>query len=225
MREHLNMIIMGSPGAGKGTQADLIARHYKIPHISTGDMFREILKDSSSEIAAELRRYVEKGELVPDDVVLKMVRMKLSGEDANSGFILDGFPRTIEQTKGLDILLKEIERGVDIVLYLNASVNVILERLTGRRVCIHCGANYHIKYSPAKEEGTCDRCGGELYQREDDKEDTIKRRLEVYREQIENIINFYDKRGILFKVSGDLSAQDVFSHVEKKLKDINIKVL
>jgi len=182
---HLNMIIMGSPGAGKGTQADLIARHYKIPHISTGDMFREILKDGSSEIANELEGYVKKGELVPDEVVLKMVRMKLSGEDASSGFVLDGFPRTMEQTKGLDILLKEIEKEIDLVLYLDASVDVILERLTGRRVCIHCGANYHIKYSPAQEEGACDRCGGEIYQREDYRESTIKRRLEVYKEQIE----------------------------------------
>ncbi|MDP8253286.1 MAG: adenylate kinase [Candidatus Kaelpia aquatica] len=222
---HLNMIIMGSPGAGKGTQADLIARHYKIPHISTGDMFREILKDGSSEIANELEGYVKKGELVPDEVVLKMVRMKLSGEDASSGFVLDGFPRTMEQTKGLDILLKEIEKEIDLVLYLDASVDVILERLTGRRVCIHCGANYHIKYSPAQEEGACDRCGGELYQREDDRESTIKRRLEVYKEQIEDIVSFYDQQGILFKVSGDLSAADVFNHVEKKLKDINIKVL
>ncbi len=224
MRKHLNMIIMGSPGAGKGTQADLIARHYKIPHISTGDMFREILKDSDSDIAIELRKYVEKGELVPDEVVLKMVRVKLSEEEAGNGFILDGFPRTMEQTKGLDLLLQEINKDVDLVLYLDASVSIIIERLTGRRVCMHCGANYHIKYSPPKEEMVCDRCGGELYQREDDREDTIKRRLEVYREQIEDIIDFYSQKGILFKVSGDLSAQEVFNHVEGKLKDIDIKV-
>ncbi len=224
MSGHLNMIIMGSPGAGKGTQADLIAHHYKIPHISTGDMFREILKDGDSDIALELKSYVEKGELVPDDVVLKMVKMKLSEKDSAKGFILDGFPRTMEQTRGLDSLLGDLKINIDLVLYLDATIDVILERLTGRRVCMHCGANYHIKYSPPKEEGVCDRCGGKLYQREDDREDTIKRRLEVYGEQIEGIIGFYSQKGILFKVSGDLSAQEVFNHVEEKLKDIDIKV-
>ena len=225
MSRHLNMIIMGSPGAGKGTQADLIVRHYNIAHISTGDMFREILKDSNSDIAIELKSYVEKGELVPDDVVLKMVKIKLSEKSLSNGFILDGFPRTMDQTKGLDMLLKELDIDIDLVLYLDASVDIILERLTGRRVCMHCGANYHIKYSPTAEEGICDRCDGELYQREDDKEETIKRRLEIYGEQIEDIIGFYDKKGILFKVSGDLSAQDVFSYVKEKLKSIDNKVI
>jgi adenylate kinase len=225
MSEHLNMIIMGSPGAGKGTQADLIASSYKIPHISTGDMFRDILKDSKSEIALELKSYVEKGELVPDDVVLKMVRIKLSEGDSKNGFILDGFPRTMEQTKGLDRLLQELKIDIDLVLYLDASLDVILERLTGRRVCMHCGANYHIKYSAPSEEGLCDRCGGELYQREDDKEETIKRRLEVYRDQIEDIMLFYEKKGNLFKVSGDLPAQDVFELVKERLKSIDIKVI
>jgi len=222
MNKHLNLIILGPPGAGKGTQADLIARRYKIPHISTGDMFRDILKDEVSELAKNVREYVEKGELVPDEVVLEMVKMRLENNDTQSGFILDGFPRTLGQAVSLDGILEQIDKDIHLAIYLEASFDIILERLTGRRVCLHCGANYHIKYSPPKEEGICDRCGGELYQREDDKEETIRRRLEVYSEQIEGIIDFYDKKGCLFKVSGDLNADDVFKLVAAQLVELNI---
>ncbi len=222
MNKHLNLIILGPPGAGKGTQADLIARKYKIPHISTGDMFREILKDEVSELAKNVRNYVETGELVPDEVVLEMVKMRLENNDTRGGFILDGFPRTLGQAQSLDDILRQIDKDIDLAIYLEASFDIILERLTGRRVCLHCSANYHIKYSPPQKEGICDRCGGELYQREDDKEDTIRRRLEVYLEQIEGIINFYDKKGCLFKVSGDLNANDVFKLAAAQLVKLNI---
>ncbi|MDD5613729.1 MAG: adenylate kinase [Candidatus Omnitrophica bacterium] len=221
----VNLLIMGPPGAGKGTQADLISERYAVPHISTGNMFRDILKDSSNELARELRKYVEKGELVPDDVVLKMVRARLLNNDSKKGFILDGFPRTMSQAKSLDLLLKEIGREIGLAVYLEASLDVILERLTGRRVCMHCEANYHIKYSPPEEESVCDRCGGELYQRDDDKEATIKRRLEIYGNQIEGILLFYKNMGCLFKVSGDLSAEEVFQAVKNKLEQSNIKTV
>lgn len=223
MSKHLNLIIMGPPGAGKGTQADMIAKKYKIPHISTGDMFRSVLKDNEDELAKEVRQYVERGELVPDEIVLRMVRARLKEVDAQNGFILDGFPRTLKQAEALDNLLDEIDKGIDLAIYLETSFDIILERLSGRRVCLHCGANYHIKYSPPKEEGICDRCGGELYQREDDREETIRRRLKVYMEQTEGIIEYYEKKGLLFKVSGDLPAREVFKLVEGKIASLNSK--
>ncbi len=220
---YMNLIILGPPGSGKGTQADLLARKLKVPHISTGDMFREIIKDNVSRVAKEVRGYVEKGELVPDSVVLEMVKERLKHKDTEKGFILDGFPRTLDQAQGLVNLLNQISRTIELVLYLEASTDVILERLSGRRICLHCNANYHIKYSPPQEDGVCDRCAGELYQREDDKEETIKRRLEVYLEQAQKINDFYKENGSLFKVSGDLAAKDVLKIVEEKLAQMDIK--
>ena len=217
MNSKLNLIILGPPGAGKGTQADLITRKYKIPHISTGDMFREILKNNDNELAQDIRTYVEKGELVPDQLVLKMVSSRLQQEDTEKGFVLDGFPRTVNQAQGLEEILQGLNKQIDLAIYLKTSYETILDRLTGRRVCIHCGANYHIKYSPPKQEGICDRCGGELYQREDDKEETIKKRLEVYFAQTQEIINYYKEKDLLFEISGDLSAKEVFKLVEEKI--------
>ncbi|HDI45954.1 MAG TPA: adenylate kinase [Candidatus Omnitrophica bacterium] len=220
MKSGYNLIIMGPPGAGKGTQADLLAKRYKIPHISTGDMFREILKDNQSQLSQEIKVYVQKGELVPDNLVLEMVRTRLQENDVKNGFILDGFPRTKIQAEGLDEILKVLNKQLDLAIYLKTSYETILDRLTGRRVCLHCGANYHIKYSPPKEEGICDRCGGELYQREDDKEETIRKRLEIYETQTREIIDYYRNKNILFTISGDLSAKDIFKKVEEKLTEL-----
>jgi adenylate kinase len=224
MKSGFNLIILGPPGAGKGTQADLISKKYKTPHISTGDMFREILKDNQSELAQEIKLYVQKGELVPDNLVLEMVRRRLQEEDVKNGFILDGFPRTKVQAEGLDEILNSLNKQIDLAIYLKTSYETILDRLTGRRVCLHCGANYHIKYSPPKQEGICDRCGGELYQREDDREETIRKRLEVYEVQTEEIIDYYREKGILFTVSGDLSAKEVFKQVEDQLSRLRTQV-
>lgn len=224
MKENLNLIILGPPGAGKGTQADLISRKFKIPHISTGDMFRDILKDNQSKLSQEIRGYVEKGELVPDQVVLEMVKARLQQQDTEKGFILDGFPRTLNQAQGLNEILSQLRREITLVIYLKTSFEVILERLSGRRVCLHCGANYHIRYSPPKEDGSCDRCGGELYQREDDREETIWKRLKVYLEQTKEIVVYYQKKELLFNVSGDLSAKEVFKLVEEKIATLNAKI-
>ena len=224
MKSGYNLVILGPPGAGKGTQADLLSRKYKILHISTGDMFREILKDNQSELAQEIKIYVQKGELVPDNLVLEMVRKRLQEADVKNGFILDGFPRTKIQAEGLDEILDSLNRQLDLAIYLKTSYETILDRLTGRRVCLHCGANYHIKYSPPKQEGICDRCGGELYQREDDKEQTIRKRLEVYEAQTKEIIDYYQNKNILFTVSGDLSAKDVLKKVEEQLSQIETQV-
>lgn len=220
MKSGYNLIIMGPPGAGKGTQADLLARRYKIPHISTGDMFRKILKNNQSQLSQEIKVYVQKGELVPDSLVLEMVRTRLQEDDVKNGFILDGFPRTKIQAEGLDEILKSLSKQLDLAIYLKTSYETILDRLTGRRVCLHCGTNFHIKYSPPKEEGICDRCGGGLYQREDDKEETIRKRLEVYESQTREIIDYYRNKGILFTVSGDLPAKDILKKVEEKLNEL-----
>ncbi len=220
MKSGYNLIILGPPGAGKGTQADLLTQRYKIPHISTGDMFREILKNNQSQLSQEIKVYVQKGELVPDNLVLEMVRTRLQEDDVKNGFILDGFPRTKAQAEGLDEILTSLNKQLDLAIYLKTSYETILDRLTGRRVCLHCGANYHVKYSPPKQEGICDRCGGELYQREDDKEETIRKRLEIYESQTKEIIDYYRDKGILFTVSGDLPAKDVFKKVEEKLTEL-----
>jgi adenylate kinase len=214
--KQLNLIILGSPGAGKGTQADLISQEYNIPHISTGDMFRQILKENSP-LAQKLKDYVEKGKLVPDHIVTEVVRQRLQNEDIEEGFIIDGFPRTKVQALDFGEILENKNRKLSLVIYLEASLNVILERLSGRRVCIHCGANYHIKNSPPKEEGICDKCGGELYQREDDKPETVRKRINIYLAQTEEILKYYREKNILYKVSGDLEKQDVFNKITSKI--------
>lgn len=218
--KQLDIVILGPPGAGKGTQADMVAGKYHIPHISTGDIFRRILKDDSP-LAIQVRAYVEKGKLVPDRLVTEIVRKRLKNEDTKNGFIIDGFPRTRNQARDFDQMLKEEERTLKLVIYLDTSFDILLERLSGRRVCLHCGANYHIVNSPPQEEGVCDRCGGQLYQREDDRIETIKKRYEVYLQQTEEIIGYYKKKKILFKVSGDLAKDEIFHKITAKIEQLN----
>ena len=197
---------MGPPGAGKGTQAQVLAKDLSLPHVSTGDMLREALK-AETTLGLKAKAFMEKGALVPDEVVIALVSERLSKDDAKKGFILDGFPRTPEQAESLDKSLKELKMPLDIVLYFKTSLPVIIRRLSGRRVCSQCGKNYHLTNFKPKVEGICDVCGAKLFQRPDDKEETIENRLKVYEKQTEPLIEYYKKKNFLYETSGDLEVK------------------
>ena len=203
------MILLGPPGAGKGTQSVELSKRYGVPHISTGDILRESVK-AGLPLGLKAKSYMDKGELVPDDVVIGVVTERLKSPDTKKGFILDGFPRTVKQAVGLDTALKDIHSGIDMVIYFQTSSKVAIERLTGRRVCKDCGFNYHVKNMPPKKEGICDRCGGALYQRPDDNEATVANRLKVYEAETKPLVDYYSKKGILKKASGNLGVNELF---------------
>lgn len=208
----MRLVFMGPPGVGKGTYATAVSKEFGIPHISTGDMIREEMK-SGSELGVKLREYVEKGLLVPDELVTEMVRKRLSNADCSLGFILDGYPRTLKQVEDLDKITK-----IDLVVNFTARDEVIIDRISGRRVCRNCGTIYHIKYMPPKTPGVCDKCRGELYQREDDKPEVVKRRLEVYRQQFAAIIDYYRARGLLAELDASEQAEVVIPRVFELLR-------
>jgi adenylate kinase len=193
---------MGLPGAGKGTQAARIVEELKIPHISTGDMFRAAVKEQTP-LGIEAKSYMDKGQLVPDRVTIGIVRERLGKDDCADGFLLDGFPRTVPQAEALDELTKDLGRTIDLVLYIEVGEDELLKRLTGRRICRDCGATYHVVFAPPKKEGVCDRCGGELYQRDDDRIETVKERLKVNLEQTNNLLRYYESTGKLHRVDGE----------------------
>ncbi len=193
---------MGLPGAGKGTQAEHIVNRFGIPHISTGDMFRQAVAEGT-ELGKQAKAYMDAGQLVPDEVTVGIVRERLMKDDCQNGFLLDGFPRTVEQAKALDEMLKSIGRQLDHVLLIEVRKDVLMERLTGRRICRQCGATYHMVFNPPKQAGTCDRCGGELYQRADDAPETVSTRLDVNMKQMEPIVAHYEAQGLLRKVDGE----------------------
>ncbi len=215
----MRLVIMGPPGAGKGTQSALISSKYGIPHVSTGDMFREILKRNDN-LANRIRRYVESGELVPDELVVEMVRDRICRSDCERGFILDGFPRTIAQAEALDRMLSEAGKELNAVLYLKVSEETVVRRLSRRRVCESCGAIYHLDYNPPKRPGICDLCGGKLIQRDDDREEVVRERLRVYREQTEPLISYYGKKGLLVEVDGCKEIHQVWREVQRALDPI-----
>jgi len=196
----MRLILVGPPGAGKGTQAVQLAKHYKIPHISTGDIFRANLKDGT-ELGKQAQSFMDRGELVPDSVTNEMVRERLGNSDVGNGFLLDGFPRNTNQAEVLDGILKAKNMPLDAVLELKIDHAEIIKRLSGRRTCRGCGASSHIEFEKPKVAGVCDKCQGELYQREDDKEEVVSRRLEIYSEQTEPIISFYKSAGLLKNIS------------------------
>lgn len=211
----MKLVLLGPPGAGKGTQSVVLAKEHKIPHISTGDILREAVKNALP-LGIKAKEYMDKGELVPDEVVIGIVADRLKMPDCTKGFILDGFPRTLKQAQGLDEALKAIRSNIDLVLYFETSSTVAVTRLTGRRVCKSCGFNYHVKNIPPKKEGICDKCGGDLFQRPDDKEETVLNRLKVYENQTKPLIDYYAAKNILKKVSGDLDVvalNDVLSKI------------
>ncbi len=219
----MRLILLGPPGAGKGTQANMLSERFGLIHISSGDILRDNVK-KGTKVGLAAQDFMKKGELVPDEVVIEMILERIKAIKDKSGFILDGFPRTLNQAKELDYALQEIDQSIDIVLYLKTSLNVILKRLTGRRICKVCGANYHIINMPPKKEGLCDKCRGALYQREDDKEETISKRLEVYNKQTEGLIEYYNEKGVLKNVSGDLEAQKTFLLLVDILNDkVNLR--
>lgn len=217
----MNLILLGPPGAGKGTQSVVLAGKYGLPHISTGDILRESVK-AGQPLGLKAKEYMDKGALVPDEVVTGIAADRLKKPDTKKGFILDGFPRTIAQAEDLDKELNKMGRRIDLVLYFATSTDVAIERLTGRRVCKSCGFNYHVKNIPPKKDGICDKCGGPLIHRVDDNEATVRNRLKVYEDQTKPLIDYYTKQGTLKKVSGDMSVDELFKVLSKLFKEAKL---
>jgi adenylate kinase len=208
----MNLILLGPPGAGKGTQAERISALYEIPHISTGDIFRENLKKGTA-LGLEAKEYMDKGELVPDEVVIGIVRDRLAAPDCEAGFILDGYPRTVAQADALKEILGEMGRPVEHVLNIQVPDQVVIERLTARRTCRSCGAVYHLIFNPPSKEGACDACEGELYRRDDDGEETVVARLEEYKAKTRPLIDYYRREGLLRDIDGSAGMEEVLEAV------------
>jgi adenylate kinase len=212
----MNLILLGAPGAGKGTQAKAIVEKYGIPQISTGDMLREAVA-KGTELGKKAKEYMDAGKLVPDEVVIGIVKDRLQEKDTEKGFILDGFPRTLAQAEALDKMLSELGKNIDAVVNVTVPEEEVVKRIVNRRSCKNCGAVYHLIYKPPKEEGKCDKCGGELYLRDDDKEETVRDRYSVYRSQTEPLIDYYGKKGLVKDVDGTKSIDEVTADVLKIL--------
>ena len=208
----MKIIMLGAPGAGKGTQAKMIAEKYSIPHISTGDIFRANIKNGT-ELGKKAKTYIDAGQLVPDELVVDLVIDRLKEDDCKNGYVLDGFPRTIPQAEALDNALKAIGDKVDFAIDVEVPDENIVRRMGGRRARVGCGATYHVVYNPTKEEGKCDTCGGELIVRDDDKPETVLSRLEVYHNQTQPLIDYYKGQGILKSVDGTVDMKDVFKAI------------
>ena len=208
----MKIIMLGAPGAGKGTQAKKLAAKYSIPHISTGDIFRANIKNGT-ELGKKAKTYMDQGALVPDELVVDLVVDRFKNPDCANGYVLDGFPRTIPQAEALDNALNAIGEKVDYAINVEVPDENIINRMSGRRACVGCGATYHLKYIPTKVEGICDICGEALILRDDDKPETVKNRLSIYHEQTQPLIDFYNKKGILAEVDGMKDMDDVFNAI------------
>lgn len=215
----MNIILMGLPGAGKGTQASEIVKKYPIPHISTGDMFRKAIKEET-DLGKEAKSYMDRGELVPDEVTIGIVRERLAEEDAKKGFLLDGFPRTVEQADALNEILSDLDRKVDAVINIEVAEEELMNRLTGRRICEVCGTTYHLVFNPPKVEGVCDLDGGKLYQREDDNPETVANRLSVNVKQTKPLLDFYENQGVLKNIDGSRQIDNVTEDVIQILESL-----
>ena len=208
----MNIILMGLPGAGKGTQASEIVKKFPIPHISTGDMFRKAIKDET-DLGKEAKSYMDRGELVPDEVTVGIVKERISEDDAKKGFLLDGFPRTIEQAEALNSIMSELDREIDAVINIEVPEEELMNRLTGRRICEKCGTTYHLVFNPPKVDGICDIDGGKLYQREDDNPETVSNRLSVNVKQSKTILEYYNEKGVLKNIDGSKDIEEVTNDV------------
>lgn len=208
----MKIIMLGAPGAGKGTQAKMIAEKYGIPHISTGDIFRYNIKNGT-ELGKEAKKYMDQGLLVPDELTVKILLDRVAQDDCKNGYVLDGFPRTIPQAEVLEEALTKLGDRIDYAINVEVPDENIVKRMGGRRACVNCGATYHIEYVPPKKEGICDNCGSELILRDDDKPETVKNRLSVYHKQTQPLIDFYNGKGVLRTVDGTVDMKDVFNAI------------
>lgn len=213
----MRVVLLGPPGAGKGTQAAKLVLKYDIPHISTGDIFRKNLKENTV-LGQKAKEYMDKGLLVPDQLVVEIVKDRLVQEDCKKGFLLDGFPRTVVQADALEEELNKMSMQLEGVINIEVNDNILIDRLTGRQVCKSCGATYHKIFNKSKNENFCDSCGGELYTREDDKLETVTNRLSVYKNQTQPLIDYYSKKGILYTINGELDADTVFTIICETLE-------
>lgn len=208
----MRLILLGPPGAGKGTQAANIVDKYHVPHISTGDIFRKNIKEGTA-LGREAKAFMDRGELVPDTLVIEIVADRLREEDCIAGFLLDGFPRTVAQAEALDKVLEEMNCSLDHVVNIQVDPNLLVARAVGRRICRDCGATYHIEFNPSKESGVCDKCSGELYQRSDDNEETVTNRVRVYVEETSPLVNYYTEKAIILNLNGEKAIDEVFQDI------------
>lgn len=213
----MKIIMLGAPGAGKGTQAKMIADKYAVPHISTGDIFRANIKNGT-ELGMEAKKYMDQGQLVPDELTVRILLDRVAAEDCKNGYVLDGFPRTIPQAEVLDEALEKLNEKIDYAIDVDVPDENIVKRMSGRRACLSCGATYHITHIPPKTEGVCDRCGKDLVLRDDDKPETVTNRLEVYHTQTQPLIDFYSAKGVLKTVDGTQSMEKVFDTIVEILE-------
>jgi len=216
----MNLILMGLPGAGKGTQAEYITGKYNIPHLSTGDMFRAAIANQT-KLGMTAKAYVDAGDLVPDEVTIGIVKERLSMDDCEKGFLLDGFPRTVQQAEALELMLTKLSKKIDFCINIQVDQNNLLERLTGRRICTKCGISYHLVFNPPKIADICDRCGAELYQRADDNEATVQNRLDVNIKQSAPLLSFYNEKGILRDINGQQAIESVFEEIVALLEQLD----